>query len=97
MYKGPMQAIEDITIGKIFSIWDSTAELAAEIGEDPDRVRKWPAGRIPVECWLALIEAAARKGREITLEQLVTLHGKRRRRTAAPRARRSRLEQRPSN
>lgn len=55
----------------IFDIWPNAAELARDIGENPVTVRSWRRrGSVPADRDLILIEAAARRGAELTLAQL---------------------------
>lgn len=61
-----MPAIHDI-----FKIWDPLADMARDLNLPYQTVAKWAQReRIPSESWQAVIEAAKRKGRVVTLEQL---------------------------
>lgn len=62
-----MQAIEDI-----FQIWPTTADLAREVNQNYDTVRKWKEhGRIPATAWRAVIIAAAKRERIISVDDLM--------------------------
>jgi len=64
---------------KVFSIWDSSADLAREIGENPATVRSWRnRGSIPADRDLDLIEAAKRRGKSLSLEVLAEARAARR-------------------
>jgi hypothetical protein len=58
---------------EILNLWKSPGELAADLGETKDTVRKWwERKRIPVERWTAVEDAAhARKFKNVTLEALI--------------------------
>ena len=56
---------------QIFSLWASLAELASDIGKPYPTVNAWKQrGSIPAKFDLDLIEAATRRGKVLTLEQL---------------------------
>lgn len=55
----------------ILHIWPSMAELAADLGKPYQTVAAWKQrGRIPADYDLRLIEAAKKRGKHLTLEQL---------------------------
>ncbi|WP_370656077.1 carph-isopro domain-containing protein [Paracoccus wurundjeri] len=55
----------------IFHIWPDLAALARDIGKPYTTVYSWSArGRIPAAYDIHLIEAARRRGKKLTLEQL---------------------------
>lgn len=56
---------------KVFSIWPNAADLAREIGENPVTVRAWRnRGSIPADRDTILVEAARRRGADLTLADL---------------------------
>jgi len=56
----------------IFKLWDSTTVFAKAISAKPDTVRKWKKfGRIPQDAWPSVIVAAALKGCELTVEDII--------------------------
>lgn len=56
---------------KVFTIWPNAAELAREIGENPITVRAWRnRGSIPADRDTILVEAAQRRGADLTLADL---------------------------
>lgn len=62
-----MQAIHDI-----FALWPTISKFARDLGNDPDTVRKWKKfGRIPQEEWPNVISAAAKRGKTLTLEDIM--------------------------
>jgi len=74
---------------KIIAKWPSTADLAADLGESANTVKKWgQRNSIPSEYWLPLVRAAAR--RELTGVSLEACAraAENRQRKAAPRAER---------
>lgn len=74
-----MPATQDISaIEDVFSIWESDAEMAREVGVPYDRVAKWKQrGRIPPEASDAVIEAAEREGVALSMELLSRLNAPR--------------------
>lgn len=65
-----MQALQDI-----FTIWPSLNEMAADLGEKYDTVKRWRnRGRIPNRAWPAIIEKAARREQLVTAAQLLALN-----------------------
>lgn len=70
-----MQEIQDI-----FRLWNSPTEMARDIGQKPDTVRKWWGERIPNEHWPAVIHAAARKDVTLTADEILRLNPPRKRR-----------------
>lgn len=66
-YKINMQAVHDI-----FAFWPTIAAFAQDLDLNPDAVRKWKKfGRIPQEAWGAVIEAAGKRGKTLTLADIV--------------------------
>jgi hypothetical protein len=58
----------------IFDIWPTTADLASDLGVPYTTAASWRArGNIPAKHDLALIAAAAARGREIKLEALAAM------------------------
>jgi len=61
-----MKAIQDI-----FGIWDPFIDLSTDLNLPYQTVAKWKQrGRIPSEFWAPVIEAARKRGREVTFAQL---------------------------
>lgn len=55
----------------IFRIWPTLAELASDLGKPyPTVASWWRRGRIPPEAFDDVIEAAGKRGRVLTLEEL---------------------------
>lgn len=55
-------------------IWPRTADLAADLGVPYTTAAAWrQRGNIPAKHDLALIEAARKRGEELTLEQLAEM------------------------
>jgi hypothetical protein len=84
-----------------FDIWPKYIELASDLNVKPDKVRKWfKFRRIPPDSWPDVIAAAARRGKQLTIEQMLASSApmKPRGRPAhkSRRARRSRAEARAS-
>lgn len=58
----------------VFSIWDTAADLARDIGADPTTVRHWRRRKsIPARYDLDLIEAARARGKTLTLDDLAQM------------------------
>lgn len=75
-----MQARRDI-----FGLWPTFTALASDIDAKPDAVRKWGKfGRIPQEYWQSVIDAAARKGHPLTLEDILAFNAPMKRRGRPP-------------
>lgn len=74
-----MPATHDISLLEdVFSIWESDAEMAREVGVPYDRGAKWKQrGRIPPESFPAVIEAAEREGVLLSIELLTRLNAPR--------------------
>ena len=69
----------------IFGLWPTFTALATDIDAKPDTVRKWGKfGRIPQESWQSVIDAAARKGHPLTLEDIVAFNAPMKRRGRPP-------------
>lgn len=84
-YNCGMSTTEIRTIDDVFSIWDTVASLARDIGESYDQVLKWrQRRRIPAEHWTRVASAASVRGRDLTVDQLARIRrdGKRKRRAA---------------
>ncbi len=59
-------------IVNIFQLWDSPTDFAKAISRKPDTVRKWKKfRRIPQDAWPDVILAAALKGCELTVEDII--------------------------
>jgi hypothetical protein len=71
-----MPATHDISaIEDVFSIWNSDAEMFRDVGVPYDRGAKWAQRlRIPPEAFPAVIEAAERKGVNLSIELLTRLN-----------------------
>lgn len=55
----------------IFSLWPSMVDLATDLGKPYTTITAWKQrGSIPAKFDLDLIEAAAKRGKTLTLEQL---------------------------
>lgn len=67
-----MPAHVDISsIKEIFQIWESLAQMARELGIEYQTVCKWQQrGRIPPESWDAVIAAALKKGKTVSVVEL---------------------------
>jgi hypothetical protein len=64
------------TITDIFKIWGSLAEMAEAIGRGHWTVQKWSQRKsIPSDAWPDVIAAARRKGKKLSAEQLLSMHG----------------------
>ncbi|WP_409202455.1 carph-isopro domain-containing protein [Sulfitobacter sp. W074] len=58
-------------MNEILNIWPTMADLAKDIGKPYSTVAAWKArGKIPADHDFDLIEAAEKRGRALTLEQL---------------------------
>jgi DNA-binding transcriptional regulator YiaG len=56
---------------EILNLWKSPGELAADLGDTKDTVRKWwERKRIPPHHWAAVAEAAAKRGLGVTLKAI---------------------------
>lgn len=67
----------------IFEIWPSIKEMAADLNEKYDTVKRWRnRRRIPSDAWPQIIEKAARREQLVTANQLLAFNN-------APRRRRS--------
>ena len=67
-----MQAIQDI-----FRIWgESVTPMAQDLGRPYDTVLAWRTrGRIPEDAWQDVIDAAAKRGRTITVADILAVNG----------------------
>lgn len=62
-----MQAIHDI-----FALWPTISAFAEALEANPDTVRKWKKfRRIPQESWETVIKAAAQRGVDLTLADIM--------------------------
>lgn len=67
-----------MTIEKLFSLWASVSDMAADVGETVWAVAKWKQRkRIPQHSWPAVIDAANRKGKRISADDLLAMHAHR--------------------
>jgi len=66
----------DLTsIEQIFDLWPTQVEMAREVGVEWQACAKWSQRkRIPPESWDAVIAAARRKGRRLSVAQLNKLN-----------------------
>lgn len=73
------------TIRDVMDRWESAEALAEELGQKGVTVRQWRnRGGIPPRYWLALLEAAERRGfSDITPELLTRIHARPARETPA--------------
>lgn len=63
-----------MTTNDVMALWPSIAELARDIGEPYETVRKWKVrGSIPAAYWVAITTAAAKRGFDVTLEALARI------------------------
>jgi len=61
-----MQALDDI-----FSIWTSISSLATALNEKEDTVYRWKKRRrIPEDAWQPVIDAAALRGKTLTIADM---------------------------
>lgn len=68
------------TFNELFQLWDSIPEMAEAVGKTHWSVKKWKQrGRIPSDDWPAVIAAARAKGKKLSAEQLLSMHGSTRR------------------
>jgi hypothetical protein len=60
-------------LAPIYAAWDGNAEaMASDIGQQGVTVRQWRnRGKIPQEYWRMIIDAAARRGASLTVEQFL--------------------------
>lgn len=62
------------TFASIIALWPSVSDLAGDLDEKLDTIRKWrQRDSIPSEKWLALIDAGQRRGIAITAYQLAEI------------------------
>lgn len=62
------------TFAEIIGLWPSTAEFAKDVNATAVTARAWKnRNSIPGERWLAVVNAANRRGYSITLEQLASI------------------------
>lgn len=58
----------------VVNLWKSAEELADAVGEQGVTVRKWRTRKsIPPSAWRRVIEAAAKIGKTLTMEQLAAM------------------------
>jgi hypothetical protein len=56
-------------IDRIYSAWGNAEEMASDLGEKGVTVRQWRnRGNIPPEHWARIIEKAAARGTDLTVE-----------------------------
>ncbi len=74
-----MPAHHDLTsIDQVFGLWKTQPEMAREVGVEWQACAKWSQRkRIPPEAFDAVIAAAKRKGRRVTVAQLHKLNAPR--------------------
>lgn len=64
------------SVGDIFCIWETLPEMAADVDESHWTVSKWKQrDSIPQEYWAAVVDAAAKKGRKLSADDLLRMHG----------------------
>lgn len=64
------------SVNDVFRIWDSTVDMADDVGESHWTVSKWKQRkRIPQSAWMAVVQAAQRRGKKLTAENLLLMHG----------------------
>jgi hypothetical protein len=67
-----------ITLMDVFSLWDSLVQLATDIGESQWTVIKWKKrNNIPTRYWQSLCDAAKRRSKRLTVEDLMRVHATR--------------------
>jgi hypothetical protein len=75
-----VQALDDI-----FELFSGPTGLASEIGEKADTVLRWKLRqRIPDHAWTPVINAVKRRGRDLTVDQLLALNTPKRNRWDQP-------------
>jgi hypothetical protein len=68
-----------MTFSHLIEQWPSLAELAADIGQKPEAVQKWKQrNSVPSVHWLALIDAAKRRGIKLSMETLAQIQSQQR-------------------
>lgn len=68
---------------EVIGLWPSPAELAGDVGEKADTVRKWKErGSIPSDCWVDLVAAAEKRNFPLNVQLLASLAKKARRKQA---------------
>jgi hypothetical protein len=71
----PMRTIDDV-----FAEWESLTAMAADVGRTRAAVEKWRERQsIPSDAWTKLIQALRRKGKDLTSDQLLSMHERARR------------------
>lgn len=71
-----MQDVRDI-----FGLWPTIKDFAHAVGASADTARKWKKyGRIPIDFWQGVIEAAANLGKTITTDDLLSCSAPRKQR-----------------
>lgn len=64
--------IEKISHADVINWWPSAAELARQLGVEPQTVQKWRIRRnIPASHWPALIKLAKQRKHRLTAEMLM--------------------------
>lgn len=62
-------------LGDIFELFDGPTGLASEIGEKADTVLRWKLrGRIPDHAWDGVIRAVRRRGKQLSLGELLAMN-----------------------
>jgi hypothetical protein len=72
-------------LGDIFELFDGPTGLASEIGEKADTVLRWKIrSRIPDHAWGSVIRAVERRGKQLSLSQLLAMNKPKRSRWDQP-------------
>lgn len=62
---------------EVIKYWSSVPELAGDIGESVEKVKKWKQrGRIPATSWENVVKAAEKRNFPVTLEKLASMKRK---------------------
>lgn len=70
-----MSTRHDLTLDEVFDLWPTQVEMARDVGVEHQACAKWSQRRrIPPEAFGAVIAAAKRRGRRISVAQLHKLN-----------------------
>lgn len=62
-------------INTLIKKWPTRADLAADLGVKVDRVHKWAqSGSIPQEFMLSVVNAAKKRGFDLTADDMIKAH-----------------------
>ena len=63
-----------MTFSSLIDKWPSVAEFAKDVDQKLETVRKWKQREsIPAGHWLAIVEAAQKRGIDISIESLASM------------------------